>query len=129
MSKYSEVFSRDALDTLFPKDRSNQFFDALFGDASEGAYDITLEFDGTTDNNTLNFKIHLNQRPGKCLACNLTYGLPEVFSRHPVLDFAGVAAKIADLIGHPTDKIEWKLGTTQSTSKELHSIPFTIRLV
>nr|MBF0222623.1 pancreas/duodenum homeobox protein 1 [Desulfobulbaceae bacterium] len=128
MEKYSAIFSRDALDDLFPKDRSNQFFDALFGDASEGAYDIVLEFVGAPADNTLHFKLLLKQRPGKCLACNLTYGLPEVFSRHPILDIAGVAAKIATLIGHPTDQTEWKLGTTQSTSSELHSIPFTVRL-
>ena len=125
---HSAVFTRDALDKLFPANRSNQFFDALFGDASEGSYDIVLEFVGAPSNSSLNFELHLKQRPGKCLACNLTYGLPEVFSRHPLLNIAGVAADVAALLEHPADKTEWKLGSTQSTSSELHIIPLTITL-
>ena len=37
-----QIFSPTTLATLFPPERSNEFFDALFGDADEGAYDIAL---------------------------------------------------------------------------------------
>ena len=36
--------TRESLDQLFPPDRSDRFFEALYGDISEGAYDIVLEF-------------------------------------------------------------------------------------
>jgi len=80
---FDGIFTQDVLKKLFPEDRADQFFDALFGDAEEGAYDISLEFKGQSQNK-LEFEFHLKQRPGKCLACNLTYGLPQVFSRHGV---------------------------------------------
>jgi hypothetical protein len=31
------IFSQEKLDGIFPPDRSNEFFDALFGDPDEGA--------------------------------------------------------------------------------------------
>ncbi len=40
----SLLFTREALQKLFPATRANQFFEALFGDAVEGAYDIELVF-------------------------------------------------------------------------------------
>ena len=43
---YIEIFTRDVLKKLFPKNRSDNFFDALYGDPAEGAYDICLEFKG-----------------------------------------------------------------------------------
>ena len=60
--------------------RTDEFFEALYGDAAEGPYDILLKFKGE-NKNTLHFEFQLKQRPGRCLACNLTYGLPVVFSR------------------------------------------------
>ncbi len=65
------------MSNLFPKDRTNDFFEALFGDAEEGSYDISLAYAGD-NGNTVNFELQLRQRPGCCLACNLTYGLPQV---------------------------------------------------
>ena len=126
---FSQIFSRDILDKIFPSERSNDFFDALYGDASEGAYDICLEYSGNSADNILNFELHLKQRPGKCLACNLTYGLPEVFSRHPLINIAGVASEVAKLVKHPEDKVEWKLGITKSNSSELHTIPLSVTLM
>jgi hypothetical protein len=41
---YRTLFSQDKLDSLLPLERSNQFFEALFGDSDEGAYDIRLVF-------------------------------------------------------------------------------------
>lgn len=128
MSSYAEIFTRETLDTLFPADRSDQFFEALFGDASEGAYDIILEFAGSTNPNAISLELHLKQRPGRCLVCNLTHGLPEVFSRHPVINIAGLAADVAKILNHPTDKTEWKVGATKSVSSALHIIPLTITL-
>ena len=125
---FAEIFSRDALTQLFPAERSDQFFEALYGDSLEGAYDISLHFIDSRNQNTLNFELHLNQRPGKCLACNLTYGLPEVFSRHPGINVAGTAAEIGKLLGRNPQKVEWGLGSTRSNSSELHTIPFTVSL-
>lgn len=128
-TNYSALFSPQALATLFPADRADLFFDALFGDAAEGAYDINLQFTGHTPaDNTLNFAFNLEERPGKCLACNLTYGLPEVFSRHPMINVKGLVAEIDTLLGDDTQCAGWRLGTTQSVSKALHVIPLIITL-
>ena len=40
MTDWKQIFSRTTLRELFPQERTDAFFDALFGDASEGAYDI-----------------------------------------------------------------------------------------
>ena len=121
----AQIFSNEKLAELFPPTRADAFFDALFGDASEGAYDITLHFAGQ-QGDELRFELRLSQRPGKCLACNLTYGLPEVFSRHPIIDIAGVARAAAAAMGRPL--AEWHLGCTTELSPELHMIPLMVRL-
>ena len=86
----SKVLDKAFLESVFPPERTEAFFDALFGGAEEGAYDIVLvcrsEGEGKAE-----LAVELHQRPGKCLACNLTYGLPQVFQRHPILNVAGVA--------------------------------------
>jgi len=124
-----QLFTAETLNRLFPANRADQFFDALLGDASEGAYDIRLAFTRSdAAAKALTFALELHQRPNKCLACNLTYGLPEVFSRHPLIDLKGVVAEIASLCGNATVK-EWRLGTTQQVSKELHTVPLIINLV
>jgi hypothetical protein len=122
----AEIFNQETLLQLFPKSRSDEFFEALFGDASEGAYDICLEFASSPNPKTYNFELHLLQRPGKCLACNLTYGLPEVFSRHPGLNIKGLVAEIAVKLGLAAEQVSWKLGATKSISKALHIIPFLV---
>lgn len=127
MSDFKDLFSQENLDSLFPEERSNQFFDALYGDADEGAYDIRLGFKGAADN-TLKFDIELHQRPGKCLACNLTYGLPEVFSRHPIVDIKGLVARIDDLLVDHAQCDAWQLGATREISRQLHVVPLTINL-
>ncbi len=120
-----EIFTDEALEGLLPLSRSDEFFEALYGDAGEGAYDIRLKFD-RAHGDTLHFALHLEQRPGKCLACNLTYGLPEVFSRHPLINLAGVAAEAAAMLGREVDS--WHLGTTRSVSSELHTVPMEVVL-
>jgi hypothetical protein len=124
---YSEIFSQDALALMFPKNRSNSFFDALYGDPTEGAYDISLEFKGHSQDK-LHFEFHLKERPGKCLACNVTYGLPQVFSRHPIIDIKGVVQEIDNLLDSGLKCRDWQLGRTREVSRKLHIIPLTINM-
>lgn len=127
MAKFNDLFTQETLSKLFPAERANDFFDALFGDAEEGAYDIKLAFKGGSDS-TLHFELELHERPGRCLACNLTYGLPEVFSRHPVINIKGLVAAIDTALGDAASCADWRLGTTNSVSKSLHTIPLLINL-
>ncbi|MBO4335004.1 MAG: hypothetical protein J5846_04100 [Desulfovibrio sp.] len=111
------------LDTIFPPSRTEAFFEALFGGAEEGAYDIRLVF-RRSEATRLEMAFDLLQRPGKCLRCNLTYGLPQVFARHPVLNIKGVAESLGQAMGW--QKTSWSLGHTEEHSPECHSIPFTL---
>ena len=124
---FSRFFTQDILNKLFPEDKADLFFDALYGDAMEGAYDIKLAFsDYNEQNKELRLEFQLLERPGKCLACNLTYGLPEVFSRHPILNVNGLVEKIAKTVGLQVSN--WSLGMTNSVSKDLHTIPLVLNL-
>ena len=68
-----DVFTPECLNDLFPIQRTNDFFDALFGDAEEGAYDIRLVVDPEeSDDGELHFYFELHQRAGRCLVCSLT---------------------------------------------------------
>lgn len=120
------MFSSESLERLFSADRADSFFEALYGDADEGAYDISLGFSGR-DADTLKFELQLRQRPGKCLACNLTHGLPEVFSRHPIIDIRGLVQEIGRLLGSD-EQPKWKLGRTREKSRELHVVPLDVSL-
>ena len=124
---YSEIFTRDVLEKMFPNNRSDNFFDALYGDPAEGAYDISLEFNGQSQNR-LHFEFHLKERPGKCLACNVTYGLPQVFSRHPVINVKGVVQEVDRLLNGHSKCGEWQLGRTREVSRKRHIVPLTINL-
>jgi hypothetical protein len=129
LAEANEIFTAEVLDELLPLQRSDEFFEALLGDSEEGAYDIHLAFkDYDPDRKTLLFELELHERPGKCLACNLTYGLPEVFSRHPLLNLYGMVKKIETLLGGRVRCESWELGTTQNRSEHLHVIPLTIQL-
>lgn len=112
------------LDEIFPAQRTDDFFDALFGGAKEGAYDIRLVCRNVTPVRA-QLAFELRQRPGKCLVCNLTYGLPQVFQRHPVLNVAGVAKAVAKRLGWP-ENTPWKLEPTEEISHELHAIPLVL---
>ena len=128
-NKFDNLFDQQTLSEIFPADRADQFFEALFGDASEGAYNISLVFkEHRPKNNTLIFELHLTQRPGCCLACNLTHGLPTVFSRHPVININGVVAAIDELLGDSGSCKDWQLGSTNSVSSALHTLPLIINL-
>lgn len=123
MTNLAAVFTDATLDTIFPPERTTAFFDALFGDAEEGAYDIRLRFH-KAEGNLWHFFFHLVQRPGKCLACNLTYGLPQVFSRHPVI---ALPRLVETLCAHAGARpVSWRLGSTQEVSRSLHRIPLVV---
>ncbi|MCD4674558.1 MAG: pancreas/duodenum homeobox protein 1 [Desulfobacula sp.] len=118
------VFTQDFLDTLLPLTISDQFFEALYGDASEGAYDISLEFIAANDKRIV-LAFNLIQRPGKCLVCSLTYGLPKVFSRHPLININGIVKKIKETgINVKT----WRLGHTEQQNSSFYTIPFYLDL-
>lgn len=120
------IFTKDWAESVFPsRQRSDAFFEALFGGAEEGAYDMSLRF-VEQRGDTYEFAFDLSQRPGRCLACNLTYGLPQVFARHPVINAGGVAEAIAAALGKTPADVNWKLNPTQERSAVLHSVPLLI---
>ena len=119
------AITQEQLDALFPPERSDAFFEGIYGDAEEGAYTIRLRMDSEgADTMALSFVLH--RRPGKCLACQLTHGLPYVFRRHPVIDAAGVAKTLAELAGWPADTVQWEIGETLQQSKDEHLIPLIL---
>ncbi len=126
-SAIDSLFTTDVLNQLFPEERSNDFFDALFGDADEGAYDIRLGYRELNGNN-LTLELELHERPGKCLACNLTQGLPTVFSRHPVINVTGLIEDVDKLLNNQGTCKEWSLGYTEQRRKDMHIIPINILL-
>lgn len=125
---FKALLTPENLANIFPKERSNDFFDALFGDASEGAYDIELAYrDFRGDTLTMDLRLH--ERPNRCLACNLTQGLPQVFSRHPVINIKGVVSELQSLLGGSIRLGEWSLGYTEQQKRSLHVIPLKIKVV
>jgi hypothetical protein len=122
---YAQLFSREKLDQLFPAERADMFFDALLGDPEEGAYDIRLAFNDFKEGKLL-FDLELHQRPKKCLACNLTFGLPNVFARHPVIDIKGVVEGICRMLDGRGRCGNWELGATREESRSLHMVPLLI---
>jgi hypothetical protein len=120
-----DVFCEERLRELFPERRTGDFFNALYGGAEEGAYDIRLAKRAVSEQR-LEFLFELRQRPRQCLACSLTHGLPHVFARHPVINVKGLAAGLASLAGWPDGSWTWELGATGEISDALHVIPFTL---
>ncbi len=123
--RFKDIFSDETLNRLLPESRSDEFFEALYGDAEEGAYDIRLVF-VKADEKNLEFELQLHQRPGKCLACNLTYGLPDVFKRHPLINLGGIVKEIETLAGGDVKIAEWKLGRTKERTRQLHTLPLVL---
>ena len=119
------VLTKENLEKIFPKDRADEFFEALFGDANEGSYDIELAY-RENQGNTLIMELRLHERPNRCLACNLTQGLPQVFSRHPVINVEGIVKDIEGLLGGSHRCTSWSLGYTEQQKRSLHVIPLKI---
>ncbi len=124
MTNFNIIITQEFLDSLLPPEKSDQFFDALYGDAGEGAYDIRLVPVSFSDARIV-LAFHLSQRPGKCLVCSLTYGLPTVFSRHPLININGMVEKIKNA-GVPVSS--WELGNTKEENAALHIIPLYLNL-
>ena len=122
LNHFSDVFTAETLRNLFPEDRADAFFEALYGDAKDGAYDIRLAFN-KAEENILYFDFLLEQRPGKCLACNLTHGLPVVFERHPIINLNGLAQEIEGVLEHKVTCTGWKVGSTKEKNRQLHKLP------
>ncbi len=120
-----EIRPGTVLEDLLPRERTDQFFEALYGDVKEGAYDIALVFKGICDS-VASFEFQLKERPGKCLACNLTYGLPEVFQRHPVINLKGLVSRIGELFQREVKG--FRLMHTNAVSKSIHVIPLEVYL-
>lgn len=127
-TQFKTLFTQDRLDAIFPPERSNQFFDALFGDPDEGAYDIRLVFH-KAEGAQLFFNLELQQRPGKCLACSLTYGLPKVFNVHPIINIQGVIDQIGALMNGHGRCADWKLDAARQTAREMYVVPLIIDIV
>lgn len=127
--EFSTIFSDQVLRNIFPEARADQFFEALYGDIQEGAYTIGLKFKKyDLTRSILLFELELKERPGKCLVCNLTYGLPEVFSRHPIINIKGLVKELEQLLGNDFRFGEWSLGQTRPVSKNLHTIALMIKI-
>jgi hypothetical protein len=124
---FAPLFTTRACAELLPPDRADQFFEALFGDASEGSYDLELKYAGS-GSGSIRFDILLHERPGHCLACNLTYGLPQVFSRHPVINIQNIVEQVGDLLQDGSSVGDWSLGATRQLSSSTHAIPLVITL-
>ncbi|MEH0019467.1 MAG: pancreas/duodenum homeobox protein 1 [Desulfobacter sp.] len=120
----NRIVTQDFLDTLLPPEKSDQFFEALYGDAAEGAYDIRLA-PVSISRDRIVLAFNLTQRPGKCLVCSLTYGLPNVFSRHPLINIKGMV----DAMDKAGVRVKnWRLGDTEESSASLHTIPLYLDL-
>ena len=119
-----QILTQDFLDTLIPPELGDQFFEALYGDSSEGAYDIRLKF-LKADEKQIVLAFDLTERPGKCLICSLTYGLPTVFSRHPLINIKKIVEKIEEKGVYVK---EWRLGETEEQNSSTHAIPFYLDL-
>lgn len=121
----SAILTDEALATIFPASKTDAFFDALYGDAEDGAYDIRLTFVAQSKGG-IELAFALDQRPNQCLACNLTYGLPQVFARHPIIGVVKVVEGVATMLGIDPATCSWELGRTQEHSKKIHTIPLII---
>lgn len=121
------VLTKENLESIFPKERADDFFEALFGDANEGSYDIELAY-RESKGDTLIMDLLLHERPNCCLACNLTQGLPQVFSRHPIINITGIVRELDALLGDEYKCGDWSLGYTEQYSSSLHAIPIKIAL-
>lgn len=118
-------FDREQLDKMFPASKTDDFFEAIYGGAEDGAYDIVLTSHEITDDKA-DMAFELRRRKGQCLKCSLTYGLPEVFKRHPLLNIEGLAKEIGKTLGWEKTPA-WTLYPVEEISEDLHIIPFELK--
>ena len=126
MEKVETIFDPSVLRDLLPREQVESFFEAFyFGE--EPAYDLNLGFSGQKGDHLV-FELRLTPRPGQCLKCNLTWGLPKVFANHPGLNLAGVVERIQQRLPDGYRVESWQLGSTEERNSELHVIPLIVRL-
>lgn len=118
-----DCINQQKLDELFPATISDKFFDAIYGDVEEGAYDIVLTCKGIAENEA-DFAFELRRRANKCLKCSLTYGLPDVFRKHPLLNIDALAHKLGEMLGWKD--VNWKLLPVEEVNDDLHVIPMIL---
>ncbi len=116
--------SQEQLNQIFPLSRTSEFFDALYGDAEDGAYDIILTSRNITPERA-DMAFELRRRPGQCLKCSLTYGLPEVFKKHPIININKIANDIGEALGWEK-KPDWKIYPVEEIDDNLHIIPLVL---
>jgi hypothetical protein len=104
---FKAILTAENLARIFPKERADEFFEALFGDASEGSYDIELAYREVSGN-------------------TLIMDLPQVFSRHPIINVNGIVGEIDTLLGDGWSCRGWSLGYTEQYNRSLHVIPIKI---
>ncbi|WP_045215117.1 hypothetical protein [Desulfonatronovibrio magnus] len=124
-NKIKDKITPQVLETIFPIERSNDFFEAFYGDSADSHFDIRLGLEKVEESRII-LAFHLIQRPGKCLACNMTYGLPQVLDRHPIININGLVSDLASQVGLDPSQVQWKLGNTHEKSSELHTVPLII---
>lgn len=117
----TQCINQKILDEIFPPERADAFFDAIYGGSEDGAYDISLVCESVEENQA-KLRFELKRREGHCLKCSLTYGLPSVFQRHPVIDINSVADAVGHVLGW--SNFHWDLGKVVEASDDLHYIPF-----
>lgn len=127
--KIRDLLDDDFLKELFPPEKADDFFDALYGGAEEGAFDIELALEGVDHHaKEILLEFRLTERPGKCMACSLTYGLPPVFERHPIINIKGMVEKINARLPDGLKVSQWRLGPTRPKSPKVNVIPFVLKL-
>ncbi len=124
-ARVRELMTPQFLESVFPAQRSRDFFEAFYGDSEDSHFDIQLGFEEFR-NSELRLSFELIQRPGKCLACNMTYGLPHVLERHPIINVKGIVQDIASALDTNSSRVKWTMGSTLTRSSELHTIPLII---
>ncbi len=126
MDMLQEIFTAENLQKLLPPERVEAFFEAFyFGE--EPAYHLKLGA-GRVSPDRIHLELHLEARPGKCLACNLTWGLPQVLEKHPLLNLPQTVEELEKLLPQGVKVKRWYLGPTEERTPELHVIPLVIEL-
>lgn len=125
----SALIKEDKLNELFPPGKDNEFFEAFYGGSEDGAFDIMLYFENYNPKNSeLFFEFRLKERPGKCMACNLTYGLPSVFEKSPVINLKGIISGIDAMLKPHYEIQEYNLGKTTPKAPKVNAIPLIIKI-
>ena len=123
-----ELITDEFLKRLFPPEKADEFFEALYGGAETGAFDIALKYKGFNEPEGILFlEFILTERPGKCMACSLTQGLPPVFQRHPVINIKNIVEKIDERISDWSVE-DWSIGSTAALNSNTNSIPMMLKL-